>query len=291
LFLGKIESRNGAMMIRHVGIAVFLFFVLSISEVDAQYRHHYRSSSYHRNAAAMAQAQKRQLVSTLQMQLATANQLLANAESRSSISQSSAYDAMNKLNMIRKEMESASAEAHDAFKELQMVEADIMESQSDHSEFAEATKKVNEAKSNLHQVFHELAKTPVENRESTDNSLFLEMSRLPESQQTELKNNDSFRFAKEQLADAEQKVIDIRKKLFDGSKEWRNAKRTLDSARAESHSEAAKAKTATVTAKHQSQESNQLKNVVENAKLVIAQCETRLRQLGVKPTSPNYGKR
>ncbi len=279
------------MMIRHVGVVVFLFLMTSPSQVEAQYRHHYRSSSYHRNAAAMAQAQKRQLISTLQMQLASANQLLASAESKSSMSQSSAFDSMTKLNLIRKEMESASAEAHDAFKELQMVEADILESQSDHSEFAEATKKVNEAKSNLHQVFHELAQTPVEKRDATDDSLFLEMSRLPESQQTELKNNANFRFAKEQLAAAEQQVVDIRKKLFDGSKEWRNAKRTLDSARVESHSEATKAKSATVNAKHQNQESNQLKNVVENAKLVIAQCETRLRQLGVKPTSSNYGKR
>lgn len=281
----------GAIMIRQIGIAVFSFLVIFHSQVEAQYRHHYRSSSYHRNAAAMAQAQKKQWISTLQMQLAAAHQLLSSAESKSSLSQASAYDAMNKLNLIRKEMESASVEAHDAFKELQMVEADIMESQSDHSEFAEATKKVNEAKSNLHEVFHELAQTPVENRQATEDSLFLEMSRLTESQQSELKNNANFRFAKEQLAASEQQVIDIRKKLFDGSKEWRNAKRTLESARVESHSEASKAKSATVTAKHQAQESNQLKNVVGAAKLVIAQCETRLRQLGVQPTSSYSGKR
>ncbi len=53
----------------------------------------------------------------------------------------------------------------------------------------------------------------------------------------------------------------------------------------------AKTKPATMAAAHQNQEAQQLRNVIENAKLIVAQGELRLRQLGAKPLASKYGKR
>ncbi len=67
----------------------------------------------------------------------------SNAESSSAMSQSMAVEAMSKLNHIRQEIEAANSDLHKNFEEVQMIEADILAGQSDHSEFAEATKAVD----------------------------------------------------------------------------------------------------------------------------------------------------
>ena len=86
-------------------------------------------------------------------------------------------------------------------------------------------------------------------------------------------------------------MSDVRKKLFENSKEWRDAKRTLDKARQDAREEMAKSKPATMTAAHQNQEAHQLRIVTENAEHIVAQGELRLRQLGAKPLASKYEKR
>ncbi len=277
-------------MSRCFGHAI-LFLVLLSTNVEAQYRGHHRNSSYHRHATAIVQAQKKQMISMLQSQVVSANQVLANAESKSALSQSLAYDAMSKLNQIRKEMETANSEMHEAFHELQMIEADILAAQDDRSEFAGATKAVKDSNQEVHRVFHKLTQTPEGEKISTDDSRLVEMFRLPESQRMAIKSNPDYKSAIDELSTAEQHVADIRKKLFENSKEWRDAKHTLDKARQESRAEIAKAKPASMTAAHQNQETQNLRSVIENAKLIVAQGELRLRQLGAKPLPSNYGKR
>ncbi len=278
-------------MSRNMGLAFILLVSLSTTSVEAQYRSHHRTSSYHRHAIANIQAQKMQMINMLQSQVAMANQVLANAESKSAISQSIAYEAMSKLNHIRKEIETANGEVHNAFEEVQMIEADILAEQAGNSEFAEATKAVGLCNQEVHRVFHSLAQTPEDEKTSTEDSRFVEMSRLPESQRITIKSDAEYKFVTEQLAKAEQHVVDVRKKLFEGSKEWRDAKRTLDKARQDAREEMAKTKPATMAATHQNQEAQQLRNVIENAKLIVAQGELRLRQLGAKPLASKYGKR
>ncbi len=278
-------------MSRKMGLALILFLSLSTTSVEAQYRSHHRTSSYHRHATANIQAQKKQMINMLQSQVAMANQVLANAESKSAMSQSIAYEAMSKLNHIRQEIETANAEVHNAFEEVQMIEADILAEQASNSEFAEATKAVGLCNQEVHRVFHSLAHTPEDEKISTEDSRFVEMSRLPESQRITIKSDPEYKFVTEQLAKAEQHVVDVRKKLFEGSKEWRDAKRTLDKARQDAREEMAKTKPATMAATHQNQEAQQLRNVIENAKLIVAQGELRLRQLGAKPLASKYGKR
>lgn len=268
-----------------------LFLVLFSTTVDAQYRGHHRNSSYHRHANAIVQAQKKQMISMLQSQIVSANQVLANAESKSAMSQSLAYDAMSKLNQIRKEMETANSEMHEAFHELQMIEADIMAAQDDRSEFAEATRAVKISNQEVHRVFHNLTQIPEGEKISTDDSRLVEMSRLPESQRMAIKCNPDYKSAMDELSAAEQHVADIRKKLLENNKEWKGAKQTLDKARQESRAEIAKSKPASVTAAHQNQETQNLRSVIENAKLIVAQGELRLRQLGAKQMSSNSGKR
>ena len=275
----------------YIRLAIVFIVLLSTTTVKAQYRSYYRNSSYHRHAIAIAQAQKQQMIGMLQSQVVSANQVLANAESRSSMSQSLAYEATSKLNQIRKEMESANSEVHNAFQELKMIEADILAGQSDQSEFVQATKAVKDSNQEVHRVFHKLTQTPEEEKISTDDSRIVEMSRLPELQRIKIKNDPDYKSAMDELASRELHVADVRKKLFEDRKEWKDAKRILDKARQESRSEIAKSKPASMAAAHQNQETQQLRNVIENAKFIIAQGELRLRQLGVKSMTSNYGKR
>ena len=278
-------------MLHRIGLTLVFFAFFTVSVVEAQYRGHHRSSSYHRHATAMVQAQKKQMISLLQSQVALANQVLANAESKSAMSQSMAVEAMSKLNHIRQEIETANSDLHNVFEEVQMIEADILAAQTDNSEFAEATKSVDHCNHEVHSVFHKLAQTPEEDVVSTVDSRFVEMSRLPESERMKIKNDSEYKSATDKLSKAEQHVLDVRKKLFESSKEWRDAKRSLEKARQDSREEITKAKPITIAAAHQNQETQQLRNVVENAKLTVAQGELRLRQLGAMPMKSNYGKR
>ena len=274
-----------------MGFAIIFFLSLSTNSVEAQYRSHHRSSSYHRHATANIQAQKKQMINMLQSQVSVANQVLANVESKSAISQSMAIEAMSKLNHVRQEIETANAEVHNAFEEVQMIEADILAEQADNSDFADATKAVGLCNQEVHRVFHRLAHTLDDERISTDDARFVEMSRLPESQRITIKSDPEYKFVTEQLSKAEQHLVDVRKKLFEGSKEWRDAKRALDKARQDAREEMAKTKPATMATAHQNQESQQLRNVIENAKLIVAQGEIRLRQLGAKPLASKYSNR
>ncbi len=278
-------------MSRQIELAIILFLTFSTSTAVAQYRGHHRNSSYHRHATAVAQAQRTQMISMLQSQVISANQVLANAESKSAMSQSLAYEATSKLNQIRKEMESANAEVHEAFQELQLIEADILAAQSIASDFVVAEKAVKNSNQEVHRVFHKLTQSPEEEKTSTDDSRFVEMSRLPESQKAMIKSDPDYRSAVDELSTAEQHLADIRRKLFENSKEWKEAKRTLEKARKESKDEIAKAKPASMIAAHQNQETQNLRSVIENAKLIVAQGELRLRQLGAKPMPSSYGKR
>lgn len=279
------------MLPQKIGIAFLFFVTYSTTTVEAQYRSHHRSSSYHRHATAMVQAQKAQMINVLQSQVVLANQILINAESKSAMSQSLAYEAMSKLNHIRKEMESAHADVHHAFQEVQMIEADILAGQDDHSEFAEATRAVDNSNQEVHRVFHKLAQTPEEESISTNDTRLVEMSRLPESERIKIKNDSEYKLAINQLSIAEQQVLVVRKKLMENSKEWRDAKRNLDKTRHDSREEIEKAKPLSIAASNKNQETLQLRNVVENAKLMVAQGELRLRQLGAKPLKSDYGKR
>lgn len=267
-----------------------LFLSFATSPAFAHQRHyqrHYRSSSYHRNANARIQQQKLAMVHTLQAQVQLAKEILSNAESKSSMSQTQALEAMQKLNQVRDKMESSHADVHEALKELQMVEADIQESQPEQSEFAEATRKRDEACKEAHQVMHTLSQTPEGESEQTHDSLFLEMAKLPESERMSVKAEAEYKSAVDKMTATEQQVADIRKKLFDSSKEFREAKLILDKAREESRMQTAKSKPLTATLAHKKQEAIQLSAVIENAKSIIAEGSFRLTQLGVKTTYPN----
>ena len=142
------------MMPQKFGIAFLFFATYSTTTVEAQYRSHHRSSSYHRHATAMVQAQKAQMINVLQSQVVLANQILINAVSKSAMTQSLAYEEMSKLNHIRKERETAHAYVHHAFQEVQMIEADNLAGHDDHTEFAEATRAVDNSYQEAHRVFH-----------------------------------------------------------------------------------------------------------------------------------------
>ena len=279
------------MMSQKIGIAFLLLVSYSTTTVEAQYRSHHRSSSYHRHANSQVQAQKAQMIKLLQSQVVLANQVLTNATSKSTMSQSLAYEAMSNLNRIRKEIETAHADVHHASQEVHMIEADILASQDDHSAFAKATNAVDNFNQEVHRVFHKLAQTPEEETNSTDGTRKVEMSRLPESQRIMIKNDSEYKLAIDRLSTAEQHVLDVRKKLIENSKEWRDAKRNLDKARQDSREEIQKAKPLSIAAANQNQETMQLQNVIENAKLIVAQGEMRIRQLGAKPLTSSYGKR
>jgi chromosome segregation ATPase len=279
-------------MNRCIGLALILFFFSSSGIVEAQYRRHHRNSSYHRQAAVLVQQQRIQMVNTLQSQVALAHQVLANAESNSSMTQSKVYEAMSKLNAIQFEIESANDDVHKAFEEVRMIEADILADQADDSEFVKAKKAVEYRNEDVNHLVHRLAKLSDDDKGSSS-SAFLEMSKLSESERQSVKSNPEYKSATDQVAVAEQHLGEIRKKLFEQSKEWRDAKRSLDKARTETRTETAKMKPAKMTAAQQNQQAQNLRNVIDNAKLVISQGELRLRQLGVnvKPSGSYNGKR
>ncbi len=230
------------------------------------------------------------MINGLQSQLVLARQVLASAESKSSMTQSNVYEAMSKLNVLRSEIESANDDAHKAFEAVQMIEADILADQADDSQFAKATKDADSGNLDLIRAIRSVANVPEDEKVGT-NSPFFELSRLSESERQTVKNSQDYKSAKEYTSEVEQRVSEIRTMLFDQSKEWRDAKRTLEKARNEKQTETDKMKPVTIAAAHQKQQASNLHNVIENAKQIISQGELRLRQLGVKPSNGKYGKR
>ena len=93
------------------------------------------SKSKNRNAAAAAKAHREKMISSLQQQVAKAQQILEKAASKSQMTQAELNSATSRLSGIREEIEDTQHDAVEAAKTLHEVEAELLAHQGPGSEY------------------------------------------------------------------------------------------------------------------------------------------------------------
>lgn len=265
-------------------LLILMSMTLSFGLCSEAFASRHRSSYYHRRAAAIAQAQRSQMIRALKSQVSAANQVLKTAESQSAATSADVAALMRNLDGIRRDMESAHNDIHEAAKELRLVEADILDDQPADSDFAKAEQEQAEANAALVHLADSYAPEASEKELTTWSDL---LEKLPKPKLDAIKADPEFGKLIENLRASESQLAAVRKKVFESDAKWIAAKKALDKASRHSRSEIPNPRPDAVKVQTEKQELRQLQIVVENARALVAQGELRLHQLGVSTGHTN----
>lgn len=295
----KSNARNRALLLRMVENAsvrgslfhsIFAFvcaatLFLSTDNVIARGR-----GSYGRIAAAAAKAQRARLISSVQQQVVNAQQILQKAESQSQMTQAELNAANTKLSGIREDIGNTQHDVVEAAKTLRDIEAELIAQQTPDSEYGKALATADEVKNDVHLTIHRVLNLPMQELKPGLDPRKEDLKQLTITQMSTLQDNQSYIDSDMSLKDAIQKVSHFRQKLFQDDSEWVAAHEDLVNANHDKRDGEKERRMTGSSAAGKRQELQNVNNVVQTARSIIAQGEYRLRQLGAsvpqaKPTA------
>jgi len=199
---------------------------VGVRKVEA-YRRYYRHSSY---SYAAARARQQQIVvRAATAQLNAAKEVLAAAESTGGAAQSKLNSALARLRDEAQKFHDAQSTTRHLAKELAEIEHDILEEQKEGSEYAQASKRVEVARTKLNEIEQRIMAEP----EVQSKLSGLTGSKLDETRASILSLRTDYLIAKDDLATAGSEMSRIRSELFHSDKDWKEAAEALAQARKE----------------------------------------------------------
>jgi len=269
-------------------IVVMLFWISALfsTNTEGAPRGSYRGrSSYSSRAAAAARAQRAQMISNLQKQVASAREVLKNLESQAVMTQAQLSSSSTKLEGIQQDIEDIRKDAVQAAKSLREIESEITLAQSSGSEFGKASAAVDDAKKAVHQAIHEVLKLPLENDQHSDDPVRDHLQKVSELQRAALNADARYKNADVVLRAAIRNLSQARTRMFQANKDWAASHQDLIDANQKKHEEEKSRRqtgTAVTGKKHELQN---MASVAANARSVIAMGEYQLRQMGASTGS------
>lgn len=280
----KSESlRRSGLGVRSMLIVLVAFALLMTafsSDVEAR-----RRRGRGRSAAAAAKARKAQMIKTIQQQVAAAQKVLSAAESQAAMSGDQVKQALSQLSGIRTEIESAHENVAEAATTLREIEAEILAEQKSDSPLELAKKDLRRAQEAVHLTIHAVLDLPNHHEHSGERGRLADLASISSSERATLGDDARYHASLRELNEAARRVKELREALFEGDPEWVAAQRALADAQQRSRESTQQAQTAGLGSLGDRQNLHNAQQIAATARAIIAQGETRLRQLGAKPTS------
>lgn len=260
-------------------LLALLTLVSCLTDVEA------RGRGRSRAAAAAAKARKAQMIKVLQQQLAVARQILAAAESKTALSASEVSQAFGALGQLRQSAEQSQADVKEAAKTLRDIEQEIWEEQTADSQARKDVIAFEQAKQDLHDVIHRLAKVMDKAHTSADAGRLADLASLPEADRARLEADPIYKGAVQRATELGKNAGISRQQLFEKDAEWLAARDDLREAQKCAVEGQQQATSVAVGAAGDRQDLRRAGNVAAAARMTVFQLETQLRQLGVKDTT------
>lgn len=256
-----------------------LILVNSVStEALARGRSHHRG----RSSAAAAAARKKQMIQSIQNQVAVARQVLAAAESQTAMSEQELGAVRERLVAARSEIEAAGSEERKAREELREIESSILSDQGPESPSGKAQAAVDEAQQALDRQLHRLVSLPEHAAELTAADRSADARLLSASDRGTVRNDAQYQSALGRLTSAKRDFAQIRDDLLKRTPEWIAASKAV----AEAHQKESKLKqdgnTGAIRSMPAKRNLRTAQDVAAAARATVVQGEAMLRQLGVK---------
>lgn len=270
-----------------IGCLVFVFVAVSSEADDRKKKNKNRNSRNQKQATAASEAERARIIKSLEAQVAAAKKVLSAAQSKNEMTDDRAREAIKALASIRGEIESASADVHEAARMLRSIEADILDDQDSDSEFARAQTAVDSSEAGLRKLIYKLANSnePAKpqvtqgDNDPEEESPNLILSKLPKSTAEFIRNDPAYTVANKDANEARHHLVTVRTALFESDSQWQAAKRALDKARARSRDETSMAHPAQADAAAKIQYAQNVDGIIAQAKAIIAHGERNLEKL------------
>lgn len=248
------------------------------TEALARGRGHHRG----RSSAAAAAARKKQMIQTIQNQVAIARQVLAAAESQAAMSEKELSAARERITAARSEIEAAGSEERNAREELREIESSILGDQGPESPLGKAQAAIDEAQQAIDRELHRVVSLPEHALKLTAADRAADARLLSASDKETLRNDGQYQSALNGLEGAKRDFARIREDLLKRNPEWVAASKAV----AEAHRKETRLKqdsnSGALPAMSTKRNLRTSQDVAAAARATIAQGEAMLRQLGVK---------
>lgn len=238
----------------------------------------------------MVQAQRKQEIARLQKQLENARDTLDRLSGQMARSESDLAEARTRAAAARQDINEASSAHKESRKKLEELEHQIIDQQSDDSEFAKALAALETAQHALDAEMHRVLKWPAPDPGEKEADRLKEFGNLTREQRTTLKENAAYKTRQEELHDASDALNRAKTKLFTANTQWKRL-----------HDEQLAADKAMTEAEHarggasndRLEADQSLRSAAEirmSLQQTIQQIEGRIRALGGRPDAPSTSK-
>jgi chromosome segregation ATPase len=244
-----------------------------------------RSRGRNRNSGAAAAAAKRkQMIASIQTQIAEAKKVLAMAESQVQLSQSEVNAAVGKLQGVSSQLNSMNTE-HDAqLRALHELEKKLLDGVPEGSPLDNADDLLEQKLEELDEAFH-LATGIHQHQEPVSSAIRAQENRnLTSNQKTELSLNPGYQTALQEVKDAVSNLEKCKREVLSSDSEWSRLHTAYVESSKELRSTKSNSQGTGLESLKAHQGLNKSKQLADAAKIFIAQGELKIRQLGGSPS-------
>lgn len=246
---------------------------------------HARSRGRNRNSGAAAAAAKRkQMISSIQAQIAEAKKVLAMAQSQVQMSQSEVNAAVGKLQGVASQLGSLNTEHDSQLRALHELEKKLLDGVPEGSPLDKADDLVEQKLEELDEAFHQ-ATGIHQHDEPVSSAIRAEENRnLTSDQKMNLAQNPSYQLALKEVKDAVSDLEKCKKDVLTADSEWSRLHAAYIESSKELRSTKSNSQGTGLESLKAHQGLNKSKQLADAAKNYIAQGELKIRQLGGNPT-------
>ncbi len=270
------------IFIRLLTLFLLVTFLVTPESVNARSRSRSRNRN---NGAAASAARRKQMIASIQSQVAQAKKFLASAESQVAMSQSEVNSAVGQLQGIASELSSMNTE-HDAMlRQLHELETKLLDAQPDDSPLGKADDEVDRKLQALDDAFHQATGIPQHKESVTSAIRAAEMRNLTPEQKELLENSSSYKFAQSEVKSAVSHLETCRLDILKADSEWNRLHNDYIETSKKIQSAKGNSQGSGLSSLKANQGLAKSKNVADAARYAIAQGEMKIRQLGGNPNS------
>lgn len=229
------------------------------------------------------------MIAQIQRQVAAAQQVLAAATAKGSMSQQQVDAALSQLSTLHQNIAAARVDVAETTKTLRAIEEEILDEQADDSEYVLAAKALDKAKDDLNQIVHSYAHLPHQSGKSGDALRFFELAKMSSENRRTMEADSKYRLAKLKMEHAAKVVDGVRQKLFQADAEWVEAAKDLAQAEKDARQNSQQASTVGLGSLGDKQNLRNAQKLAAMAQAIIIQGQARLRSLGATSKSSYSG--
>jgi septal ring factor EnvC (AmiA/AmiB activator) len=239
----------------------------------------------------MVAARKQQEITQLQAQIDGARKLLDSVTTQGKLSQAQIDAARQSAMSARRALNEAAKENNESNQQIRKMEADMLDAQSDDSEYGKAVTEIHTARRALDKEMHRILVRPDSDAEVDESKRLSELAQLTAEERDELAKSPKFMEKKEALHQAMEGLKAAKLNVFQANDEWKAAHEKHHKIEQDKAKEQLLIRGAANDNSDSRAELRTAAQIAESAQSTIASAQARLHALGEKEKSSTPAKK